>query len=140
MAKVNPQQAAEKWGRRLKAATADIQAGVERVQVAPGELAAAKADKMRANLLAKIDDGTWAQRVASVSLADWKQRTINKGIPRINAGVDAATAKQVAFFTQLFEYQERVSTEINQMPDLTLSDNIARMVHQVQRMSEFRKK
>jgi hypothetical protein len=140
MPKVNPQQAAEKWARRLKAASADIQAGIERVSEAPGVRAAAKVDKMRQNLLASIDDGTWAERVAAVPLAEWKKNTITKGIPRINAGVDGATAKQVDFYSQLFEHQERILSELQGMPDLTLQDNINRMTHNVQRMAEFRKK
>jgi len=140
MARVNPQQASEKWQRRLKAAAQDITNGVNGVQEAPGVLAAAKQAKMRAGILDAIDSGKWAERVSSVPLATWKDRTINIGIPRLNAGVDKAAPGMVDFYGQLFDFQSRIQTELSSMPDLTLQDNINRMVHQVQRMAEFKRK
>ncbi len=85
MAKLTPMQAREKHARRLKGATEDIRIGVNRVTEAPGEKAAAKVDKMRANLLAAIDSGKWSAGVKRVGLEEWKAKMTEKGIPRIAA-------------------------------------------------------
>ena len=140
MSKLTPQEAAEKQGRRLKAATADIAAGVDRVTEAPGKAAAAKVDKMRSKLVEKIDDGTWAQRVAAVPLEEWKKQMKEKGVGRIAAGIDGAKAKVTNFYEQFFPFLDTVSREVANMPDLSLEDSISRMTHQIRRTSSFRKK
>ena len=76
-------------------------------------------------------------RGRSVTLEEWKRNTIEVGIPRISAGVDKAKADMADFFGQLFSVQERISSEVDAMPDTTLQDSIARMTHQVTRMAEF---
>lgn len=137
MAKLSPAERAEKWGRNLKRSGDDIRRGVERVTEAPGVKAAAKQDKMLSRLTAKVEDGTWAERVASVPVGEWREKMINKGIPRISAGVDGANGKVVEFHQQLEDHQERINTELERMPDVSLEDSISRMTHQVRRMSEF---
>lgn len=139
MPKITPQQAATKQADRLKGSLEMIRDGVNRVDVAPGVKAAAKQDKMKANLIRAIDDGTWARNVSAVSLADWKLSMLNKGVGRIPEGIDAAHDKQVAFYTHLFQYQEGLQAEIEGMSDLTLEDNIARMSAWVRGMAGYRK-
>ena len=140
MAKLTPKEAQEKHARRLKASIEDITAGVARVTEAPGKKAAAKADKMLANLTEKVRDGTWAKRVAGVSLEDWKRHMTEKGIPNIARGIDGAAAKTEDFFAQLFAYQDGIKVELDRMPDLTLEDSISRMTKWVRDMAKFSKK
>lgn len=128
MAKVNAQQLADKWGRRLKGASQDIREGINRVTVAPGVAAAKKADKMLAGIQASIADGTWQRAVAGVTLDDWKSKAINKGIGRIAAGVDAAMPKMEMRAEQLLNAIDRVNAKVQAMPDNTLDDRINRMV------------
>jgi hypothetical protein len=140
MAKLNPTEAKEKWSRNLKASSEYIRKGVDRVTEAPGVKAAAKADKMRAGVLKALDDGTWQERVASVPLGEWKEKMINKGIPHISAGVDAASGKMDDFFAQLFEHQDRGIDTVQNMPDITLDDSINRMVAWTRHMSNFKRR
>ena len=140
MPKLTPGEAQEKHARRLKGATEDIRRGVSRVSEAPGQAAAAKVDKFRQNLMASIDNGKWARRVASVSLSEWQTLMAEKGIPRIAAGVDASAAKTEEFFTQLFAHQEGLERKVASMPDLTLEDSINRMTTWVRGMSDFQRK
>ena len=140
MAKLTPKEAQEKHARRLKASVPDITAGVERVTEAPGKKAAAKADKMLANLTEKVRDGTWAKRVGAVSLEDWKKKMIEKGVPNIAGGIDLAAAKTEDFFSQLFAYQDSIKVALDKMPDLTLEDSISRMTKWVRDMAKFSKK
>ena len=140
MAKLTPKQAQEKHARNLKASVPDITLGVDRVTEAPGVKAAAKAAKMKANLVKSIDDGTWAARVSGVSLEEWKSHMKTKGIPRIAAGIDGAAVKTEDFFSQLFAYQDSIKSRIDAMPDLTLEDSISRMTQWVRDMAKFSKR
>lgn len=139
MATPTPAQAAEKWGRRLKAAQPDIQRGVEAVTVAPTEQAANAQDKMLAKLTEAVTSGKWAKGLRRVTLQDWRDATIKKGIPRLAAGVDAGAPKMEAFMTEFLPHAERVSAEVAAMPDLTLEDSIARSNHAIRRLAEFQR-
>lgn len=131
---------AEKHARRLKQSTPDIQRGVERVTIAPGQLAAAQTDKMRTNINKALDSGKWARRVASVELPEWKQKMIEKGIPRIAAGVDASIGKTTQFFDEFIPHLETVQKELEGLPSVTLEDGINRAVHNMRRNADFVRK
>lgn len=140
MAKVSPEEFAEKHARRLKGAIGDMKAGVEKVTSAPGAAAAKKSDKMLANLTAKVQDGTWARRVAAVPLDEWKDKMINKGLARVSGGIDAAHGKMVDFAGQLLPAVDAAKAKIGGMPDLTIEDSINRMTTFVREMAKFKKK
>jgi len=135
--KITPQQYAEKHARRLKASTEDIRLGVTRVTESPTEKAAAKQDKMLANLEESVRSGKWARGLRRVSLADWKEKTLSKGIGRIAAGIDAAHDKQVDFATQLFAHENQLLAQVGAMPDLTLEDSISRATAWIRGMAQF---
>ncbi len=139
MAMPTPAQLAEKWGRRLKGAVPDIQAGVQRVTVSPTEQAAEKQDKMLTNLTEAVNSGKWAAGLRRVSLDDWRQATLGKGIARLAQGVDGAVPKVEAFAAEFLPHLERGQAEISRMPDLTLEDNIGRMVAMVRHNAGFKR-
>jgi len=138
--RVTPAEFQEKHARRLKGSLTDMRLGVEKVTEAPGAKAAAKQDKMLANLTAKVADGTWANRLKKVTLEDWRSKMIDKGLPRVSGGIDAASAKVIDFATQLLPAVDAASRKVQGMPDLTLEDSINRMTTFVRDMSKFRKK
>lgn len=137
--RVTAAQFQEKHARRLKGALEDMRAGVNRVTEAPGIAAAEAQAKMRTNLVAKIDDGTWARRVSAVPLSEWKNAMLNKGIPRVSAGIDGAAEKVKDFAAQLIEHENRVLSEVDRLPDVTLEDSINRATTWIRRMAEFRR-
>lgn len=139
MAKISPQEFAEKWARRLTASTPDIQRGVQRVDQSPTEKAASKKDKMLANLTQAVQSGKWEAGLRKVTLQDWKKQILEKGLPRLSQGVSGAQGEVADFAGQLLAFQDTVKGEIERMPDLTLEDNIARMTTWVRRMSQFKK-
>ena len=139
MAKLTPEQFAEKHARRLKGSMADIKRGVEGVTNSPMEKAAAKKDKMQARMNEALDSGKWERGLKSVSLEDWKNQLVTKGIPRISAGIDAAHDKVVNFASKLLPYIDEGRAKVKSMPDLTLEDNLNRMTEFVRHMSKFRK-
>lgn len=139
MAKVNPNEFAEKWQRRLQSAAPDITRGINRVDTAPTEKAAQKKDKMLTNLTAAVQSGKWESGLRRVSLGDWKKAAIEKGVPRISQGVAAAGGKMTDFANQLLPFQDSLKSQVDSMPDLTLEDNINRMNAWVRGMSKFKR-
>ncbi len=135
--KLTAQEFQEKHARRLKAAVPDIQAGVQRVTEAPGVKAAEKVDKWHAAISAQETKEKWARRVASVSVDEWKTHMLNKGVPRIAAGIDGAAAKVVEFAEKLITHQNAGLVAIDRMPDLTLEDSINRATTWIRHMSQF---
>lgn len=140
MAKMTPAQVAAKWGNRLSGASADIQQGVQSVTVAPSQKAIAAKAKMRQNVLAAIDNGSWENGLKNVTLSDWQQAFIQKGIPRITQGTQAAQDKVAAFHAKLQPAQDSLSAKVNSMPKMNLADSIARMTTFVQGMAALKGK
>jgi hypothetical protein len=138
MAKMSGSAFAEKWARRLAGATEDIRAGVETVSESPGKKAAEKKAKWVAKLTEAATQEKWARNVGSVTLDQWKRAITEVGIPRISAGVNAATDKMARFGEQLLSYQEANKGKIAGMPDVTLSDAKARMDAWFDIMAKFK--
>jgi len=138
--RVTPAEFADKHARRLKASTEDIRLGVERVTDSPTAKAAAKADKMINNLSEAVRTGKWARGLNRVSLEEWKTKTLEKGLGRIAAGVDAARGKQIDFATQLFAHENALLGTISNMPDLTLEDSVSRATAWIRGMAKFERK
>jgi hypothetical protein len=142
MAKVmmTPSEFQEKQARRLKGSIEDIRSGIQRVTESPTAKAAKKADKMVANLTAAVNSGKWASRLNSVTLEDWKQKAIDKGLSRIASGIDGAKAKVEAFAAQLLPFEANLQESINKLPDLTLEDSVNRATSWIRGMSKFQRK
>lgn len=128
MAKLSSAEFREKHARRLKASTEDVRRGIDRVTESPTDKAAAKQDKMLTNLTAAVQSGKWAAGLKRVTLEDWKKKARDVGVNRIAAGIDAAAAKVEAFADVLLPHIDRGKEKIKTMPDVTLDDNINRMV------------
>lgn len=125
-----------KWARNASSAKQSMEDGVRAVTIAPGQRAAARKAEYVAGVEAAADK--WAQRVASVSLSDWQQAMLTKGVGRVAAGVQAAQSKFAAFMAQLLPYAERVKQLVAQMPKGTLEDGLRRAEAAIRAMSEFR--
>ncbi len=130
---------AEKWSRRLKGAVEDIRAGVEATTKNPAEEAVKKKSKWVARMTSKDVQDKWEKRLRAVSLDDWKNAMINKGLGRISAGVDEATTDFEEFMSELLPHIEAGQASIEKMPDVTLEDNIRRMETFVRHMAKFRR-
>lgn len=140
MAKLTPTEYQEKHARRLKGATEDMRLGVEKVTESPTAKAAAKKDKMKANLNRAIDSGKWERGLKRVTLEEWKTQMIEKGVGRVAAGIDGAKDKVIAFAAELLPFQDGIKAKIAKMADITLEDNINRMTTQIREMAKFQRK
>lgn len=136
MARLTPEEYAEKQATRLKAAAEDIRRGLSRVQQAPGELAVRKQDKLLAKFQESVSSGRWAAATRSVSLGEWQELAIQKGVPRIAAGIDAARPKQVAMAQRLLAAVDQAAAKARSLPDATLEDSINRAATYMREMAK----
>lgn len=115
-----------KWVNRLSGATADIQAGIQRVTVAPGTKAVAKKTKWQNNVVNAADK--WARNTGRVSLQDWQNAAINVGVPRIAQGAQQKQGKMQAFLNDFIPHLERGQALVDAMPDDTFENRVQRAV------------
>lgn len=135
MAKLDPQSGTAKWVNNLSNATSSITDGVNKVSVAPGQLAAAQVNTW----LARIQQSAqkWANNVGAVSLASWKESMINVGIPRIAQGAQAKQSKYLAFAQKFYPYVEQGQAQVKAMPKVTLQDGINRAVAMIKHNAAY---
>ena len=130
----------DKWNRNMKNSISDIQRGIDRVSESPMLKAVEKKDKMKQNLVASIDNGTWEKQMSSVNLSDWKNTTKTKVGERMGSGVDNAMNKRKSFDTALVNHLNSVLPKIKSMPDMTLQDGINRATEMIKAMAGMRYK
>lgn len=135
--RVTPDQYASRWGSGLKANVEKIREGVGRVTVSPGKTAAARADKWHAAMTQTSTRDKWARRIGAMTLEEWQRSMIAKGINRIAAGVDEAQPKMVAYAEVLIPHQNALLAQLEKMPDVTLEDNINKMVTFIRGMAKL---
>lgn len=138
LAKLTPEEYAEKQARNLKNSLPDIRLGIERVSSAPGAAAAAAQSRMKDNLNKAIDDGRWAAKVRGVTLEEWKDKALTKGVDRIGPGIDAARQSQIQMAGRLLAAVDQSAAKARAMPKGTLQDSIARMTTFVTDMAKFK--
>lgn len=133
---MNASDIATRWANNLGASTSRIQAGVQAVSVAPGVAAARQKQVWVQNVASAADK--WASKVSNVSLADWQNATVQKGIPRIASGAQAATSKFENFMTKLIPF---INSGLSSLPARgNLDQNIARSTAWIRHMSTFSNK
>ena len=136
MASGTPDQIAQDWASRLAGSGDKIQRGVQAVTTAPGQAAARQKAQYVAGVQASSDK--WASRVASVSVGDWQQAVIAKGLPRIAGGAQAAQPKFAQFMAQLLPH---IASGQAAMPARgNLEQNIARSTAFMRHMATFKRR
>jgi len=135
MATKNPQTVAANWSAHLASAGQKITDGVNGVTVAPG----VAASRNKAGYVAGVtqNQDKWASHSAAVPLSDWQQAVIQKGVPRIASGAQAAEPKFAQFMTQLLPFIDSAKASLPARG--TLDQNIARMDAMARKMATFKK-
>lgn len=138
MARVTPQEFAEKWRRRLSNSTEDVRRGIERVTESPGQKAAQRQEAMLSGVQEAVTSGRWARRVGAVSTEDWKRATIDKGLSRIGTGAQAAESKMARVGAELLPAVDAAAAEAKQIPKDSIEGSIERAATYMRRMREFK--
>lgn len=130
-----PAEASKKWAEKLSAATAEIERGVMKVEVAPGISAAAQMQKY---LTGVQENATkWRTNVSRVGLGEWQSSMKSLGIPRIAQGATQKIGKMESFQSEFFPHLEQVMQKVNNMPSTTKAQRIQRAVAQMEGAGTF---
>lgn len=137
----SPSQVAEKWQRNLSSAQESIRAGVNAVDESPTTKAANRAEAMVSGVQRAVADGKWQRGLQRVTLQDWKQAMLEKGVPRIASGAASALPKVQDFMSEFLPFVEQGVQRINQSnPRGDLEQNIARATALMRHNSSFRRR
>lgn len=137
MARLTPQQAAEKWANNTAGATQAMEMGVDSVTTSPGQQAARNKDLWVQRTTAARDK--WAANTAAVPLEDWKNAMKSRGIPRVSQGVHDAQNKFADFMSAFLPHVNSVAERVRQMPKGTLQNSIDRARAQIEGNAAFRR-
>lgn len=137
--RVSPQDATSKWVSRLSGATAEIQAGVARVSVSPGQSAVAKYQKWVNAITSADAQAKWKRNTGALALADWQQAMTNIGVPRIAQGAQAKQGKFESFMSQFLPFLARGVQQIESMDDSTFEARVQRAVAMMQYNRTFKR-
>lgn len=137
MAMKSASQIAEKWKRNLSASTDAIRAGVQGVQVAPTELAARQADRMAQGVQQAVASGKYQRNCRKVSLQDWQQSFLTKGISRISSGAQAGQSHMEEFMSEFMPIMEQASQQARALPKGTIDDALARVRLVIEKAKQF---
>lgn len=129
----DPTTIAANWASRLAGSTQRITDGINAVNVAPGVAAARQKDVWLQNTQAA--QAKWARNVAAVSLTDWQQMTISKGVPRIAGGAQAAQPKFQSFMSKFLPHVQAGKAQLPARG--TLDQNIQRAVQMMRHNAKF---
>lgn len=132
------QSVVEKWKRNLSSSTQSMKDGILAVTTAPGQAAARQKEKWIRKLQEAAASGKWEQAVQAVPLAEWQDKMINLGLPRIASGAAAGAPKVSAFMDQFLPFVERAAAEVQQMPNATLEDSIQRAAAMIRKNASFK--
>lgn len=130
---IDPNAASNAWLAGMQGAGTKITAGINNVTVAPGAAAARQAGVWAQNTAAAQQK--YAKNVGAVSLQDWKDAAINKGVSRIASGAAASQSKYLAAMTQI---GPQIASIVSSLPPRGNTDqNIARAVAYMQAASKI---
>jgi hypothetical protein len=122
----------------MASATTAVQQGVNAVQTSPTALAAANVNGYLAGVQQAVSSGKWANNLNRVSLADWKNSMLNKGVQRMQTGAAAAVPKVTSAFGPLLQYIYDTRDQINAAnPRGSLQMNIQRSVAMQTAMANY---
>lgn len=103
---VDPATLAQMWAQNLAGATTRMQAGAQAVTTSPGQAAAAQQAMWLQNVTAAAN--LWAQKVSQVTTQQWQQAYINKGIPRVATGAQAAQQSFASVLSKIIANEKTI--------------------------------
>lgn len=134
---LDPAMVAAKWAQNLGAATQAIRNGVQAVTTSPTSMAAAAVATWQARVADPRSGQKFVRNLNRVTLQDWQNAMLQKGIPRIATGAQAAIPKFTAFLTQFLPFELNIAQQVRQMPKATLDDRINRAAAQIRGNAGF---
>jgi len=135
---LSPEEFADKQARNLVNSLEDVKRGISNVSTAPTQKAAANSDKYLQGVQRGVDK--WKRGLNRVSLEEWKDKALTKGVARIPDGISAARNKVVQFAQEFLPFQATITEKVRKMPNVTLEDGIQRAIAQMRETAKFVRK
>jgi len=131
-------KAAERWVKkqieRARVATEDYKEGVQNPERDPIKAALDANEKRIKKLQESIAKKTWESKMSKLTLADWQEPTLKKGVDRFGPGVEAAEEKIRKFVSSWRPKLEAIQNAVRAMPDVTDADREKRMLENLRRL------
>lgn len=121
------EQVWEKYNRNMKAAGPSIKAGIESSNKSQTGNAIKAKQKMIDNHQAAIARGDWEKGLKEAGDETWKRNTINLGIPKIAAGIDANAEKIKRKMAQVVDVGQAAHAATKEMPNNNIEDAIGKV-------------
>lgn len=135
---ISAQAAADKWAANLAGATQAIKDGVQAVTVSPTQQAAGRLDAYLAGVTAAVNSGRMAAALNAVSLPQWQNAMITKGINIIAQRAQQAKPKMLAFMQKWLAHEAQIPGILATMPRGNLQQNISRAVAVISHNANFK--
>lgn len=124
-------QIVNKWSERGQGSVEALKAGVNAVTEAPGAKAAAQKQVWLQRIQQSADK--WAANTGAVTLAEWKQSMLGKGVTNMQNGYANGKAKFQRFMAAFLPFAREVGAEVRAMPRGTLQQSIDRARRVIER-------
>jgi len=118
----------EKQIGRATIAGPEYEAGIKAPQRNPIEAALAANAKRIARLKDSIEKKTWETTMGKLTLKDWQDPALAKGVERFPRGVELAKPKIERFVTKWQPILSGIQDEVRAMPEETDAQREARML------------
>lgn len=130
---------ANKWSQNLSNSTTQMQKGAQSVTVAPTQLAAANPNGYLNGVQQAVSSGKWQANLQKVTLSQWQNAYVTKGIPRVQQAATADKPAVQAAMGPLLDAVYAARDQINaSMPRGNLQQNIQRSVAMMQAMAQYK--
>lgn len=137
---LTPQQVAANWSQGMAGATEKIRRGVEAVTESPTEKAVAAIPRMVQGIQMAAASGKIQAGLRRVTLDDWKQSMLQKGVGRVAAGAAASQSKFAQFMEDFLPYVMQGRDRLNrEFPRGNTEQNIQRAVQMMRHNAEFKR-
>lgn len=136
--RIDSTEALRRWQKNTADSGESYKNGVQSVTESPTEKAAAKKEKYERGVREAVSSGRWERGLQKVTLQQWKEAAANKGARRLADGVKEGAGKMQRHLAEFTPFLQRITDEVNAMPNDTPQQRIERMVRQAQLTAEYR--
>lgn len=133
----NPAAVLAKYKRNTANAADDLKIGINAVTVAPTQKAAAAVDKYARGVQDAVSSGRFVNGCNAVSLQDWKDASINKGVRNYQVGTQNLSNRAMKNMADQQAMAATIKAEVDAMPNNTEAESEARQLYASRRMREY---
>ena len=132
------QQVVDRWAARGAASGDTVTRGVNAVTDSPTEKAAQAKQRWIDGVNRAAQSGRYEQGLRRVTLQEWRDAMIKKGVPNMVNGYTNGKAKFQRFMETFLPYVREGAARVRAMPKGTIDQSIARAAEMIRHNARFR--